>query len=176
MSKFNDKVLSELLSNQLKKVDKNKKLDYKDMKRLSKYLPKSIFQKDTCVIWNGYITNKDNIDKGVYINFYYRNKKYALHRLLYINFIGILYDDEYLRFTCENKGCCCNINHFYNFHSFVELKCVISFCLNFIALKYYLLSCSRLLTCLYFLRLIRYYRKFIDNELLILALPHKIYH
>ncbi len=69
-----------------------------------------------------------------------------------------------------------NINHYYNFHSFVELKCVISFCLNFIALKYYLLSCSRLLTCLYFLRLIRYYRKFIDNELLILALPHKIYH
>ena len=113
MSKFNDKVLSELLSKQLNKVDKNKRLDYKDIKRLSKYLTDSIFQKDKCVLWTGYITNKNNFEKGVYINFYFRNKKYALHRLLYVNFIGNLYDDEYLRFTCENKGCCCNVNHLY---------------------------------------------------------------
>ena len=111
MSKFNDKVLSELVSKQLKKVDNNKKFDYQDIKRLSKYVPDSIFQTDKCVLWTGYITNKDNFEKGVYINFYFRNKKYALHRLLYLNFIGNLYDDEYLRFTCENKGCCCNINH-----------------------------------------------------------------
>ena len=35
----------------------------------------------------------------------------ALHRLLYINFIGNLHDNSYLQFTCKNKGACCNINH-----------------------------------------------------------------
>ena len=35
----------------------------------------------------------------------------ALHRLLYINFIGQLYSNSYLEFTCPNKGVCCNINH-----------------------------------------------------------------
>ena len=48
-----------------------------------------------------------------YINFYYSGKKYALHRLLYNNFIGILSDSEYIKFKCANKGICCNINHFY---------------------------------------------------------------
>jgi hypothetical protein len=38
-------------------------------------------------------------------------KKKALHRLLYCNFIGDLYDSEYLKFTCDNKGKCCTLNH-----------------------------------------------------------------
>lgn len=112
MSKNNvDKVLSELLSNQLKKVDSSKKLDYSDIIRLRKYIDKSIFNKDSCVLWKGYVTNLNKKKKGLYINFFYKKKKYALHRLLYINYIGPLYDDEYLKFTCDNNGCCCNINH-----------------------------------------------------------------
>ena len=47
----------------------------------------------------------------MYINFYFRGKKIALHRLLYINFIGNLDDDEYIKFSCTNKGKCCNLNH-----------------------------------------------------------------
>ena len=109
--KTSDKVLSELLSNQLKNIDKQKKLDYSDIRRLTKYINKSIFNSNECVLWNGYITNLNNKSKGTYINFFFKQKKYALHRLLYINYIGPLYDDEYLKFTCENKGCCCNINH-----------------------------------------------------------------
>jgi hypothetical protein len=110
MSKINDRVLSELLSHQLKKVDTCKKLTYSDMVRVSKYLKKSIFNNE-CVLWEGYITNYMNKSKGIYVNFYFRQKKYALHRLLYLNFIGPLDDDEYLKFTCNNKGICCNINH-----------------------------------------------------------------
>ncbi len=106
-----DTVLSELLSKQLNKIDKSKKLDYRDIVRLRKHIDKSIFNKDECVLWKGYITNLNKKEKGAYINFFYKKKKYALHRLLYINYIGPLYDDEYLKFTCENKGCCCNINH-----------------------------------------------------------------
>jgi hypothetical protein len=116
MSKKNiDKVLSELLSNQLKKVDSSKKFDYSDIVRLTKYIDKSIFSKDNCVLWKGYITNFNKKEKGPYINFFFKKKKYALHRLLYINYIGPLYDDEYLKFTCENRGCCCNINHISKF-------------------------------------------------------------
>ena len=115
MSKNSDKVLSELLSNQLKKVDTAKKFEYSDIKRISKYLDNSIFNKDDCVLWKGYITNYNNQSKGVYINFYFRKKKYALHRLLYSNYVGTLFDDEYLKFTCPNKGICCNIHHLTKF-------------------------------------------------------------
>ena len=52
---------------------------------------------------------------GTYVNFYFRKKKVALHRLLYINFIGHLDDDEYLKFNCENKGKCCNVHHMNKF-------------------------------------------------------------
>jgi hypothetical protein len=45
-------------------------------------------------------------------NFYFNGKKVALHRLLYNNFLGDLDDSEYLKYNCENKGKCCNLNHF----------------------------------------------------------------
>ena len=35
----------------------------------------------------------------------------ALHRLLYANFVGNINDNEYLKFSCDNRGKCCNINH-----------------------------------------------------------------
>ena len=54
-----------------------------------------------------------NEEKNSYINFYFNGKKHALHRLLYINYIGELLDSEYIKFKCSNKGKCCNINHFY---------------------------------------------------------------
>jgi hypothetical protein len=57
----------------------------------------------------------NNLNKGRYVNFYFRRKKVALHRLLYVNFIGNLNDDEYLKFSCDNKGICCNIHHLKKF-------------------------------------------------------------
>ncbi len=108
--KSND-FLKELLLNQLKNINPNKKLNYGDMKRISKFLTNSIFHDTACSLWNGYVTNEKNQTKGTYINFYFNKKKIALHRLLYINYIGEISNKEYIRFTCDNKGKCCNINH-----------------------------------------------------------------
>ena len=102
---------NELLKKQLTGISSDKKLNYNDIKRISKFIKSSIFDKKKCSIWNGYITNENNNLKGTYINFYFNKKKIALHRLLYINYIGVLSDNEYLKFSCENKGKCCNINH-----------------------------------------------------------------
>jgi hypothetical protein len=66
-------------------------------------------------LWSGYITNDKNINKGVYINFYYNKKKIALHRLLYANYVGEISDKEYIKYNCINKGKCCNIHHMSKF-------------------------------------------------------------
>ena len=108
----NDKILIELIQNQKKYITGDKKLLYNDLKRISKYLSNSIFNKE-CSIWNGYVTVIKNDEKNSYINFYYSGKKYSLHRLLYSNYVGDLLDSEYIKFKCNNKGKCCNINHFY---------------------------------------------------------------
>ena len=102
---------TELLKKQLSDIPSDKKLSYNDIRRISKFLNSSIFDKKKCSIWNGYITNENNVIKGTYINFYFNQKKIALHRLLYLNYVGNLSDNEYLKYNCENKGKCCNINH-----------------------------------------------------------------
>ena len=107
----NNNILYELIRLQRKDINGNKKLSYNDLKRISKYLTKSIFT-DECSLWNGYIsTNKENNNN--YINFFFNKKKYSLQRLLYINYIDNLNNNEYLKYYCNNKGTCCNINHFY---------------------------------------------------------------
>jgi hypothetical protein len=105
----------ELMTKQIKNITVSKKLSYNDLKRIAKYITSSIFDENKCCLWTGYITNSNNKNKGTYINFYFRQKKVALHRLLYINFIGELSNDEYLKFSCINKGKCCNIHHMQKF-------------------------------------------------------------
>lgn len=102
---------NELLKKQIAHIPSDKKLNYNDIKRISKFIMSSLFDHDKCALWQGYITNENNNTKGTYINFYFNKKKIALHRLLYINYIGHLSDNEYLKFTCDNKGKCCNIHH-----------------------------------------------------------------
>ncbi|MCJ7636319.1 MAG: hypothetical protein MUO21_02405 [Nitrososphaeraceae archaeon] len=110
----NREILDELIKKQLKNVSVNK-LSYQDIKRLSKYVKTSIFDENTCSLWNGYVANMTNETKGIYINFYYHGKKIALHRILYVNYVGPLNENEYLKFSCENKGKCCNIKHIQKF-------------------------------------------------------------
>lgn len=108
------KYLRELIFNQLKIIPANRRLLYKDLSRIIKYINSSFLDEEECCIWEGYVTNAKNAKKGTYINFFFRNKKVALHRLLYENFVGPLGDDYYLKFSCENeenKGKCCNIHH-----------------------------------------------------------------
>jgi hypothetical protein len=111
----NNLYLKELLKNQLKNISSDKKLNYNDIKRISKFLSCSIFDKNNCCIWDGYITNEKNQSKGTYINFYFNKKKIALHRLLYINYVEDMSPDEYIKFSCVNKGKCCNVNHMQKF-------------------------------------------------------------
>lgn len=101
-------IFQELIKNQRKNVLPDKKLQLTDLKRMSTYLKNSIFT-DECSIWGGYITQFKN--NSFYINFFFNGKKQALHRLIYINFIDNIKDSEYLKYTCENKGKCCCINH-----------------------------------------------------------------
>jgi hypothetical protein len=108
--KIND-ILKELLLKQLPNINPTKKLTFNDIKRISKFLTTSIFDENNCSLWNGYITNEKNQTKGTYINFYFNQKKIALHRLLYLNFIGDILNTEYIKFICVNKGKCCNVNH-----------------------------------------------------------------
>ena len=109
-------LIKELLQNQLPNINPSKKLNYNDLKRISKFLSSSIFDKNNCALWTGYITNeKKNQTKGIYINFYFNQKKIALHRLLYLNYIGEILNTEYIKFSCVNKGKCCNIHHMNKF-------------------------------------------------------------
>lgn len=111
-AKNSNEIFKELIKRQLSDVPPQWKLNINDMKRICKYIDSSIFDHNQCCIWNGYITNMNNSNKGTYVNFYFRNKKVALHRLLYSNFVAPLDSSEYLKFNCDNKGICCNINHY----------------------------------------------------------------
>jgi hypothetical protein len=105
-----NKLLTELCLKQRKKLDKKYSLELNDIIRLLKNIDNSIFNKTECVLWKGYLT-KCNNNKSCYVNFYLKKRKLALHRILYINFIDDLDIKYYLKFTCNNPGKCCNINH-----------------------------------------------------------------
>jgi hypothetical protein len=111
-TKSSNEIFKELIKKQISNTPSPWKLNINDMKRICKYIDTSIFDSNKCCIWNGYITNMNNSNKGTYVNFYFRNKKVALHRLLYSNFVAPLDSSEYLKFNCDNKGICCNINHY----------------------------------------------------------------
>lgn len=109
----NNSLFQELITKQRQNCSINKKLSLSDIQRVSKNLNTSIFDCSCCSLWKGYVTNKSKESKTSYINFYFRHRKVALHRLLYENYISSIPDNQYIKYTCENKGICCNINHMY---------------------------------------------------------------
>jgi len=109
---ISNEIYMDLIKRQRKCCKDSKKLNMSELKRISKNLNVPIFDTEECSIWTGYITNNESLTKPSYINFYYRTKKIALHRLLYENFFDSLEDNQYIKFTCKNKGKCCNIKHF----------------------------------------------------------------
>jgi len=104
-----NQILIHMLQLQRKGLPNNMRLDMDDIKRIVYNINNSPFSDTDCCLWNGYVT--DNNEKCKYINFYFKHHKIALHRLLYINYIGDLESTNYLKFTCNNKGICCNIKH-----------------------------------------------------------------
>lgn len=109
----NNEKIKDMVEKQLKDINNHKKLSFNEIKRICRNLPNdvTIFDNDKCCIWNGSVANSKNHKKGMYVNFYYRGKKVALHRLLYNNYVENIKEDEYIKYTCKNKGVCCNINH-----------------------------------------------------------------
>ena len=105
---FENIILEELIKNQRNSVPIKYKLSNNDMKRLIKKLDKSIFDNECCN-WDGSIVNKNGKN---YANFYFRQKKIALNRLLYINYVDDLEKGEYLKKICNCNSYCCNINHY----------------------------------------------------------------
>lgn len=104
-------LLNEMIQKQLPNVPKNWKLTRKDMNRMLEKIKVSIFDPVKCSIWDEANFEKKKRKKGSYINFYFNTGKIALHRLLYSNFIELLQQNEYVKYLCNNKGNCCNVNH-----------------------------------------------------------------
>jgi hypothetical protein len=110
---MNNNIFQELIKKQRKNLHSDKKLSLSDLKRIASYLNSSIFTND-CSFWNGYVTvSKLSVKSETsFVNFFFNGKKQALHRILYYNFIDDLNENEYLKFSCENKGKCCTLTHF----------------------------------------------------------------
>ena len=109
----NEKIFHELIKKQRKNCKESKKLTLHDIKRISKNIKSSIFDSSGCSLWDGYVTNKNKTTKSSYINFYFRHRKVALHRLLYENYVEDLDENQYIKYNCPCKGVCCNLNHMY---------------------------------------------------------------
>jgi hypothetical protein len=113
----------ELIINQLDNIPIDRKLRPTDIYRIVQHTSSSLFDKEKCCLWEGYITNLKNKKKGTYINFYFKNKKkVALHRLLYENYRGHIDERDYIKYSCPNKGKCCNVNHMVRFKYTTEEK------------------------------------------------------
>ena len=109
----NSLVFQELIKKQRSNCKEARKLTLHDIKRISKNIKTSIFDNINCSLWEGYVTNKNNINKTKYINFYFRHRKVALHRLLYENYVSEIDESQYIKYNCPNKGFCCNVNHMF---------------------------------------------------------------
>jgi hypothetical protein len=115
-SKTTIKLETELCVRQRHSAERKYFLEMSDLKRFLKHVNTSIFNTDECILWQGSMT-KSNKNKSHYVNFYLRKRKLALHRILYINFVGDLDRNSYLKYSCENHGRCCNINHIHKANS-----------------------------------------------------------
>lgn len=115
-------VFNELIKKQRLSCKENKKLTLQDIRRISKNIKKSIFDSSGCSLWDGYVTNKNKEFKSSYINFYFRHRKVALHRLLYENYVSDIEENQYIKYKCKNKGICCNVNHMYTIEKETNIK------------------------------------------------------
>ena len=96
-------IYQDLIKNQRKNLILEKKLSLSDLKRIASHLTESIFTKN-CSLW----TSENNSD---FVNFFFNGKKQALHRLLYYNFVDDINNTQYLKYSCDNKGKCCCLQH-----------------------------------------------------------------
>ena len=111
-------ILENLITNQKEHVELKSKLLLSDLNRLTNNLSKDIFS-DECSLWEGPILIANNKE---YISFFINGKKVSLNRILYKNYIDDLYDGEYLKYSCNNKGRCCTLKHLYKVNKQITEK------------------------------------------------------
>jgi len=114
-------ILENLIKNQKEHIELKSKLSLSDLKRLTNNLIKDIFN-DECSLWEGPIMSANNKE---YISFFINGKKVSLNRILYKNYIDELYDREYLKYSCKNKGRCCTLKHLYKVNKKVKEQKVV---------------------------------------------------
>ena len=102
----NNEIYNELINKQLINIYEYK-LSHSDLLRIANKLNNSIFT-DECSIYQGNIIIKNN---KKYIPFFYNYKQISLTRILFHNFIKCISKNIHLTYICNNKGCCCSLNH-----------------------------------------------------------------
>lgn len=102
-------ILENLTKNQIQNIELKNKLNFLDLKRISSNINNDMFSEECC-LWSGPIITTNG---KKYISFFFNGKKISLNRLLYINYVGELKTNEYLKYSCDNNGICCNIKHIY---------------------------------------------------------------
>uniref|UniRef100_A0A6C0H9F9 Uncharacterized protein n=1 Tax=viral metagenome TaxID=1070528 RepID=A0A6C0H9F9_9ZZZZ len=102
----NNEIYNELINKQLINIYEYK-LSHSDLLRIANKLNNSIFTNE-CSIYQGNIIIKNN---KKYIPFFYNYKQISLTRILFHNFIKCISKNIHLTYICNNKGCCCSLNH-----------------------------------------------------------------
>ena len=82
------------------------KLSFEDLKRIDRCSLGDITKSKDCCLFVG------NTVSNTYCTFSFRGKKTSIIRMLYHNFKGDINSDAHIKYTCENKGNCCNLSHF----------------------------------------------------------------
>jgi hypothetical protein len=101
-------IINEILEKQLDIIDEKKKLTYKDiLKILTKIDSESFINDDNkCVLWCK-TSNTIKIDND-------KKRRNIVQRILYQNFVNNdLERSEFIKYKCNNRQTCCNINHLY---------------------------------------------------------------
>ena len=82
------------------------RLSFDDIKRIDRYITDNIFDENNkCCLYRGEL-------KKSYATISFRSRKVSVHRILYHNYIGNILPNDYIIFTCKNKGVCCKLSHF----------------------------------------------------------------
>ena len=81
------------------------KMFFEDIQRIEKNIQKDIFA-NTCCLYKGEIKNG-------FASISFKGKKVSVQRLLYHNYIGEIKRNQIIKYTCENKGTCCCLNHLF---------------------------------------------------------------
>lgn len=82
------------------------KLSFEDLKRIDRLTSGDITLSNECCLYNG------NTVGNKYCTFSFRGKKTSLIRTLYHNLVENIEPDMKPKWSCKNKGICCNLSHF----------------------------------------------------------------